>query len=455
MKLRDLPDWAIAAGFASIVVVAGVVLVANGVSLTHEDGFYYFKIAQQVAGGHGSTFDGQNPTNGYHPLWLLLLVPLFWLAPSAPAALTAGVLVQVGLSAVAVVLVYLTARLLMGRVGAVVAAQLWLVFAASVTLGGQEFAVESVMVLATAYLYLRTRPDVRTSPVATYGGLGLLLGLSALARLETFALAAMIGGWLAWPRHRLGHTAPTALHLAAFGLPVLLMALAYLAANIALIGEVFPVSAAVKREWSATLLADDAWFQESGWWAAKARHLLWPLTAPGGLSSVHLALGLPLIAGLWSLRWLSAKAVGGGALLRLLTATSPFIAFGLVQATLYTVLYHGSLSHPPHYFVVQPWLAALLVGSATEDGLRRLAPATTWAPTLATAALLIVPVGAAVEARTRHAERQERGTIVPLHDAAHWVSQNVPDNAVVGSWNARCQPRWPGQFVGLLQARST
>lgn len=114
----------------------------------------------------------------------------------------------------------------MGRVGAVLAAQLWLVFTASVTLGGQEFVVQAVGVLATAHLFLRTRPDIRSVSVGTYGALGLLLALTALARLETFALAVMVGGWLVWPRVRRGDTGQHAARLAAIGLPVLLVALA-------------------------------------------------------------------------------------------------------------------------------------------------------------------------------------------------------------------------------------
>ncbi|MGZ4726103.1 MAG: hypothetical protein ACXWB2_00140, partial [Acidimicrobiales bacterium] len=42
-------------------------------ALTFDDAFYYFGIARNVAHGHGSTFDGIDPTNGYHPLWMLVL----------------------------------------------------------------------------------------------------------------------------------------------------------------------------------------------------------------------------------------------------------------------------------------------------------------------------------------------------------------------------------------------
>ena len=42
-----------------------------------DDAYYYFKVAQNISEGQGSTFDGINPTNGYHPLWMLICVPIF------------------------------------------------------------------------------------------------------------------------------------------------------------------------------------------------------------------------------------------------------------------------------------------------------------------------------------------------------------------------------------------
>lgn len=38
-----------------------------------DDSYFYLKIAQNIALGFGSTFDRVNLTNGYHPLWLILL----------------------------------------------------------------------------------------------------------------------------------------------------------------------------------------------------------------------------------------------------------------------------------------------------------------------------------------------------------------------------------------------
>ncbi len=47
---------------------------------TRDDSFYYYKVAQNISEGYGSTFDGINPTNGYHPLWMLICIPIFALA---------------------------------------------------------------------------------------------------------------------------------------------------------------------------------------------------------------------------------------------------------------------------------------------------------------------------------------------------------------------------------------
>jgi len=45
-----------------------------------DDAFYYFKVAQNISRGSGITFDGIAPTNGFHPLWMLVCIPVFSLA---------------------------------------------------------------------------------------------------------------------------------------------------------------------------------------------------------------------------------------------------------------------------------------------------------------------------------------------------------------------------------------
>jgi len=52
-----------------------------------DDSFYYFQIARNIASGIGSTFDGNNLTNGYHPLWLIITSLIFLLSNNSDIAL--------------------------------------------------------------------------------------------------------------------------------------------------------------------------------------------------------------------------------------------------------------------------------------------------------------------------------------------------------------------------------
>jgi len=44
-----------------------------------DDAFYYFTIAKRFVHGEGLSFDGIHPTNGYHPLWMMMLLPIYGL----------------------------------------------------------------------------------------------------------------------------------------------------------------------------------------------------------------------------------------------------------------------------------------------------------------------------------------------------------------------------------------
>lgn len=47
---------------------------------TTDDAFYYFQVARNISEGRGSSLDGFNLSNGYHPLWMGVLIPFFALA---------------------------------------------------------------------------------------------------------------------------------------------------------------------------------------------------------------------------------------------------------------------------------------------------------------------------------------------------------------------------------------
>ena len=45
-----------------------------------DDAMYYFTIARNLATGKGISFDGVDPTNGFHPLWLFVITPIYWIS---------------------------------------------------------------------------------------------------------------------------------------------------------------------------------------------------------------------------------------------------------------------------------------------------------------------------------------------------------------------------------------
>ena len=47
---------------------------------SNDDAFYYYKVAQNVLSGHGFSFDQINLSNGFHPLWMVVCLGVFWLS---------------------------------------------------------------------------------------------------------------------------------------------------------------------------------------------------------------------------------------------------------------------------------------------------------------------------------------------------------------------------------------
>jgi len=67
-----------------VLITHAYVVVSPANSLmnwfTTDDAFYYYKVAQNISEGYGSTFDRLGMANGYHPLWMLICIPIFALA---------------------------------------------------------------------------------------------------------------------------------------------------------------------------------------------------------------------------------------------------------------------------------------------------------------------------------------------------------------------------------------
>jgi hypothetical protein len=433
-------DVAVAGALAAWTLALAAFLVASGAGVTREDGYYYLQIARNAALGRGSTFDGVTPTNGYHPLWMLALVPVFRAFPGLAAGRLAAVVLQALLLAGGVVVLYALLRRRSRPLPAALAATLWVAVVYRQGLSGLEFALHALCVMSAAALYARRRGA--PSPPADLL-LGLLLAASFLARLENGVLAAVVIAAVLASDLRAGR--PVAARLVRLALPVALAASVYASVNLSLFGAAHPVSGALKREWARYFLERDPRYVAGGWAWAKLHQLLWPVKAflrpqPPALA-VTLALGVHAAAAALAWQRLRPRPTGVAARVsEALTDVLPFVLYGLLQLVATVTLYHGEASYAGSswYYVVQPMAAALVVAAAGQwalDAARersRAGSTPRWASGLLAAALAVLA------ARTTVAAATAAGREMPdLHiEAAEWADRNLPPGAVLASWNA-------------------
>ena len=231
-----------------------------------DDAFYYFQIASNLAGGKFSTFDGGiTRTNGYHPLWLFLVTPFYWVFDKE-AALFAIKAFEIMLVAGGVALVTAAARL---------ARMPWYLMFAALPMLYQHHALIAGMEAAAALfmlgLFILIICLFARSPARWKWPLAAVAFALPWVRLEYITISLATTGALCLVEWSRQERAPGA----SFGararsmpalkaLPSLFGSaaglLAYFAYNKLVFGGIVPVSGATKAAWSQVL-----WKQEGGY----------------------------------------------------------------------------------------------------------------------------------------------------------------------------------------------
>ena len=232
-----------------------------------DDSFYYFQIARNLAAGQFSTFDGGiTQTNGYHPLWLLVITPFYWVMD--PETALFGIKgFEIILIAGAVLLIAVAARL---------TGQLWLLLFALPPLLYENFflflGLEAAAALFMLGLLFAALALYARNPARGQWLLAAVAFLLPWARLEYIAIsltataamgllaawrpepAADAGGGLASWRSRIAPAMFIPFLGAVAGI------LVYFAYNGLVFDGLVPVSGAVKNAWSQNL-----WNGEGGY----------------------------------------------------------------------------------------------------------------------------------------------------------------------------------------------
>ena len=212
-----------------------------------DDAYYYFTIASNYARAGSLTFDGQNATNGFHPLWLASLLPVFHIVGDRFLVLrVVGVISTLLLGGAALIGWRVVVRW-HGWAASVLGLLIVLVYLRVLNTACMETSLLVFLCMVALALLDRAdpwgRPGVHWHALLT---IGLLLSTAQLARLDAVFLNLSIVASVAvvsW--RRFGYRVAVA-RVSLLGLPCLLTGAGYVFWNYAHFGHVVPVSGAVK-----------------------------------------------------------------------------------------------------------------------------------------------------------------------------------------------------------------
>lgn len=157
-----------------------------------DDFFYYAEAARHLASQGISTFDGVHLTNGYHPLWMLLLTALTWLSHGASAIYPFAIELETVQFALVLGIGYFSYRIcnLFGGAVASICIQL-LVVSWSLVLVRTGMEVGLTLLVALAMLWFRLQNGFSWSARNTFY-YGLLASVMVLSRLDSILLVTML-----------------------------------------------------------------------------------------------------------------------------------------------------------------------------------------------------------------------------------------------------------------------
>lgn len=193
-----------------IAVILGIHLYAAfadaytfpNVWFKRDDAYYYFKVAQNISEGNGSTFDGINLTNGYHPLWMIVCIPIFALARfDLILPLRVLLMVAAGIHAASAVLIYRLVKSNLSHAVAILAAVFW-AFNFYIHYTVYEYGLETPLA-AFAIIYFIYKLSqferewrTKTVPPREIVTLALIAVVVMFSRLDLVFLAIIAGTWI-------------------------------------------------------------------------------------------------------------------------------------------------------------------------------------------------------------------------------------------------------------------
>ncbi|HKQ69346.1 MAG TPA: hypothetical protein VJT73_08405 [Polyangiaceae bacterium] len=347
-------------------------------SIVPDDAFYYLTTARNIAQKGLSSFDGLNPTNGYHPGWMAIMVAVAKVFDD-PVALVRACLVTAFAFHLASALVLTKAlSVWLPRSSARVGGALWALNSLPVNFAIQGMeACFYIFGLAVAFFVYSARlsghsPKAQDRPsVFDFALFGASLGLCFFGRTEASVLAAAAIVAVAWRFRRVAAFEALLVTGAAFAASIV----PWFVYSRFATGSWFQHSGSMKMLWAAegsahsTTRLLDAMHYVFGNWAA------YPIVGiPGGRWSglralVASAITLVLVAALWRGRQRSETREPAWTGMFLLAAT---LATGSVYGLFFSEQQYWYKAQPAFVLFLVSYGAAALAMSSNAWSLGRV-----------------------------------------------------------------------------------
>lgn len=207
--------------------------------VTPDDAYYYLQAARNIVRGEGPSLDGLHGSNGFHPLWMALLLPL---APlPRDAFVYAGASLGAAIDVVTICALWWAVGIVSQRHSvraAAVAAYAFNPAVAFSAASGMESSVSLLTLVLLFGLFLRSSAHERSDRFWVL--LGLACGFAVLARTDNTFFVLAILGFLMLRRAAVPRAALTAAAVAA------LVVLPWFVWNLAVFGTPFQASGEAK-----------------------------------------------------------------------------------------------------------------------------------------------------------------------------------------------------------------